>query len=269
MDRELFARLIKRGRIEWPELGFVTDAELIAFVRARIPDSQINESTRIEDLLLVCACAQGDNSAADAIHELYGDEIERAHKRIRPPIGVVQARHLVFTRLLKIPEGGAARISLYRGDGELQSWMRNAINRILLEAAQQSRPPPDSIEDAIIKKESPSPITALDPELQRVKANFMAGLRLCLTQTLSSMEARERALLRNAIIDALDAPSLALMYRQDSTQIRVTLAAARERLEFRLRNALGERMRISDKDHNTLRRFVSSQLDACLAKTLA
>ena len=33
MDRELFARLIKRARIEWPELGVVTDAELEAFVR--------------------------------------------------------------------------------------------------------------------------------------------------------------------------------------------------------------------------------------------
>lgn len=266
-DWEVFPRLLKRARTAWPQLGAVTDAELEAFARARV--AWLDDDVRIEDLLLVCACAKGVRSAEDAMHEAFGEEIERAHKRIRPPITLPQARHLVMSRLLAIPEGGAARIALYRADADLGSWMRNAINRTLLETASSGRvATSDSLEDAIIKREAASPILALDPELQRVKRNFLPGLRLALMHTLSSLEARERALLKNAIIDGLDGASLGLMYGLTQDEVRAALAGAKERLEYRVRNALAERMKISDRDHASLVRFVSTQIEAALAKAL-
>ena len=266
-DWEVFPRLLKRARTAWPQLGAVTDAELEAFARARV--AWLDDDVRIEDLLLVCACAKGVRSAEDAMHEAFGEEIERAHKRIRPPITLPQARHLVMSRLLAIPEGGAARIALYRADADLGSWMRNAINRTLLETASSGRvATSDSLEDAIIKREAASPILALDPELQRVKRNFLPGLRLALMHTLSSLEARERALLKNAIIDGLDSASLGLMYGLTQDEVRAALAGAKERLEYRVRNALAERMKISDRDHASLVRFVSTQIEAALAKAL-
>ncbi|MBX3231328.1 MAG: hypothetical protein KIT84_10320 [Labilithrix sp.] len=267
MDRAVVSRLVKRARRRWPELGAVTDAELEAFVRARVPPDTREDDVRIEDLLLVCACAKGVRSAEDAMHELFAGEIDRAHARTRPPISAVQARHLVFKRYLAIAEGGAARVALYRGDSDFASWMRNAINRTLLETASQARPPPDSIEDGLLKKEA-APIAALDPEIQRVKQNYLPGLRLALTHTLSSLEARERALLRNAIVDGLDASSLGLMYGMTIEETRAVLGAARERLLHRLRQGLAERMRVSDRDHAALARFVSAQLEAALAKAL-
>jgi len=269
MDPAGLARLIKRARKEWPELGTVTDAELESFVRARIPDERLGEDTPVEDLLLVCACAKGLRSAEDAMHELFGEEIERAHKRIRPPLTAVQARLVVWNRYLAIPEGGAARISLYRGDTDLGSWMRNAINRTMLEAASSGRAPQnDALEDTILKREAASPILALDPELQRVKQNFMPGLRLTLMHTLKALEPRERALLRDAIGGGLDAAALALMYGLTSEEIRIALVATREKLEYRVKNALSERMRISDRDHASLVRFVATQVDAALVKAL-
>ena len=266
-DWEVFPRLLKRARIAWPQLGTVGDAELEAFVRARV--MWLDDEVRIEDLLLVCACAKGVRSAEDAIQELFGEEIERAHKRIKPPITLAQARHLVISRLLAIPEGGAARIALYRGDADFGAWMRNAINRTLLETASTGRVAQnDSLEDAILKREVASPILALDPELQRVKRNFMAGLRLSLMHTINSLDARERALLRNAIVDGLDAPSLVLMYGLTAEELRTALVSAKDKLEYRVRNALAERMRISDRDHASLTRLVATQLDASLAKAL-
>jgi RNA polymerase sigma-70 factor len=266
-DWEVFPRLLKRARIAWPQLGSVTDAELEAFVRARV--MWLDDDVRIEDLLLVCACAKGVRSAEDAIQELFSEEIERAHKRIKPPVTLVQARHLVMSRLLAIPEGGAARIALYRGDADFGSWMRNAINRTLLEAASTGRVSQnDTLEDAILKREVASPILALDPELQRVKRNFMAGLRLALMHTINSLEPRERALLRNAIVDGLDDASLVLMYGLTAEELRMALVSAKDKLEHRVRNALAERMRISDRDHASLARLVATQLDASLAKAL-
>lgn len=267
MDRELFSRLVKEARIEWPELSTVTNAELEAFVLARV--ERLDERTPVADLLLVCACAKGVRDAEDAIHEHFAEEIDKAHTRIRPPISQAQARHLVFRRLLSIPEGGAARIAIYRGDTDLSSWMRNAINRTLLEAASQTKPPPDAIEEAILRKESASPIAPLDPEIARVRANFSAGLKLTLMHSFGWLEARERAVLRNAIIDGLDATSLGLMYGIHADDMRAEIILTREKLEYRVRNGLVERMRISDKDHATLGRLVKMQLDAALAKSLA
>lgn len=267
MVGETFSRLVKRARIEWPELGSVTDAELRAFVEARVP--VLDDDVRIEDLLLVCACAKGVRAAEDAMHELFGEELELAHRRIRPPITLPQARHLVMSRLLAKPEGGAARIALYRGDSDFGAWVRNAINRALLEAASNGRMTEEgALEDVILKREAASPIVALDPELQRVKRNYMAGLRLALMHTLASLDARERAMLRNAIVDGLDRASLGLMYGVSAEEIHIALVGAKEKLEYRVRNALVERMRISDRDHASLARFVSAQLEASLAKAL-
>lgn len=269
MDAAGFARLVKRARKEWPELGLVDDAAFEAFVRARVPDERLGDETRSEDLLLVCACTRGLRSAEDAMHELFGEEIERAHKRIRPPLTDVQARLMVWNRYLHIPEGGAARIALYRGDTDLASWMRNAINRTMLEAASTGRAPQnDALEDTILRREAASPILALDPELQRVKRNFMPGLRLTLMHTLHALDPRERALLRDAIGGGLDAESLALMYEMPRDEIRIALVAIREKLEYRVKNALSERMRISDRDHASLVRFVATQVDAALVKAL-
>jgi RNA polymerase sigma-70 factor len=208
-------------------------------------------------------------SAEDIVQDMVGEEIERAHRRIRPPITLVQARLQVISRLLSVPEGGAARIALYRGDSDFMSWMRNAINRTLLEAASTGRiAQNDTLEDAILKREAASPILALDPELQRVKRNFLPGVRLSLMHTIHSLEPRERALLRNAIVDGLDQASLSLMYALTVEELRNEIAGAKEKLETRVRNALAERMRISDRDHASLTRFVSTQLEACLAKAL-
>jgi hypothetical protein len=137
---------------------------------------------------------------------------------------------------------------------------------MLLALASQTKPPIDALEDAILQA-SGNAALVLEPELQRVKQNYLPGVRLTIAHTLTSLEPRERALLRYAIVEQLGVQALALMYGSTREGIADAINLARERLEYRVKNRLSERMRISDRDHASLARCVSTQLDAALART--
>lgn len=264
MGREVLARLAARARKSLPEFASVTAAELEAFIAARVPLDKVDDDVRAEDLLLACACAKGVLAAHDALHELCEEDIDLAYARIRPPITLQQTRQLVWNRLLHVPEGGAARIALYKGDTDLVVYVRSVTNRHLLSIASQPKTPFTSIEEAILEtRNGPA-----DPDVERVKRNYLAGLRLVLTQILASLDTRERALLRDAIVERHDLASLSLMYGYTPSNVAERINNACEKLEYRIRNRLAERMRISDKDHTTLVRFFRTQLDAALVRAV-
>jgi RNA polymerase sigma-70 factor len=264
MGREILARLVARARQAWPELGSVSNAELEAFIVARVPDAGLDENVLAEDLLLACACANGIRAAHDALQELCESDVARAYARIRPPASEAQVRHLVWTRLFHIPDGGAARIALYKGETDLVTYVRSTTSRLMLSLASGEKVGVASLEDAILQ--APGAAFALDPELQRVRQTYLPGLELTVAHTLTSLEARERALLRDAIVEQHAPDALALLYGASREAIARSIVAAREKLEYRIKQRLVERMRISDRDHASLARLVTTQLDAALSR---
>ncbi|MBX3203695.1 MAG: hypothetical protein KF764_01440 [Labilithrix sp.] len=267
MGREVLPRLSERARRASPELGSVTDAELEAFVTARVPDARLDDDVRVEDLLLACACAKGARAAHDALQARSQPDIDRAHARIHPPITQAEARQLVWRHLLDRPEGGAARIALYKGETELVGWVRALANRLLLAVVSGAKPTP-ALEDAILLHAGGSAALSLDPELERVKQTYLAGLRATLKYTLTSLDARERALLRDAIVERHGLDALSLMYATPRDAIAAAISEARDKLEYRFKNRLVERMKVSDRDHASLVTCVATQLDAALSRTL-
>ncbi|MBX3258388.1 MAG: hypothetical protein KIS78_00865 [Labilithrix sp.] len=268
MGREVLPRLCARARKERPELGSVSEAELEAFIVARVPDERLDDAVRVEDLLLACACAKGARAAHDALQALSQPDIDRAHARIHPPVTLPQARELVWRHLLHVPDGGAARVALYKGETELLGWVRALANRLLLALVSGAKPAPASLEDAILQHSAGNAALALEPELERVKQAYLPGLRATLGYTLTSLDARERALLKDAIVERHDLDALALMYAGPRGAIAAAIAAARDKLQYRLKNRLAERMKVSDRDHASLVSCVAVQLDAALSRTL-
>jgi len=264
MGREVLPRLCARARKAWPELGAIVDAELEAFIRARVPDERLDDDVRAEDLLLAHACAKGTRAAHDALQALSEPDIDRAHARIRPPLTLAQARQMVWSHLLDIPEGGAARIALYKGERELAAHVRALANRLILERVSGDKRA-SSLEDAILH--SSAGASALAPDQQRVKQTYLPGLRATLAYTLSSLAPRQRALLRDAIVERHDEDALALMYATSREAVVEAIAAARDKLEYLLKNRLAERMRVSDRDHESLVGCVARHLDGALSRT--
>jgi RNA polymerase sigma-70 factor len=262
MPGALLSRLCARARAEWPELGVVRDAELEAFMLARIPAERLDLDVRAEDLLLACACAKGILAAHDLLRERIEGDIDRVHTRIRPPISLPQARQLIEKRLFTVPEGGVAMIALYKGDIDLAGYVRNVTSRVLLGLASRTKQRPDSIEDCILQAVAPNTARSpTDADLERVMRNYLAGLRVAMTHAVASLDPRERALLRYAIVDQLGPEALGLMYAVSAETMATWLRAARAGLEFRLKHRVAERLRVADRDHGILVRFVSTQLD--------
>jgi RNA polymerase sigma-70 factor len=173
----------------------------------------------------------------------------------------------VWNRLLHIPAGGAARIALYKGETELVAWLRAFANRFFLALVSQPKASPPALEDAILLHSAGNATLALDPELVRVKQSYLPGLRATLGHTLTSLEARERALLHEAIVEQEGLVSLSLLYAMPREALVSVLDGARAKLEYRVKNRLGERMKISDRDHASLVRCLGIQLDAALSRT--
>jgi RNA polymerase sigma-70 factor len=262
MAADLLARLCREAREEWPELAFIPLAELEAFILARVPIDRLNADVRAADLLLAYACARGVLAAQDALHELTEEEIERVHLRIRPPVSVQHAQRHVYGRLFTVVEGGVARIALYRGDIDIVGYVRNVASRELLALASSAARRPESVEDHILQVQ---PATPVDPHLERVKQNYRAGLRLAITDSLTGLEPRERALLGYAVIEQVGVDALALMYAVHPVTMGAKLQSARERFEFRIKHRLAERLRIPQRDHLALVGFVKVQLDRLFA----
>lgn len=261
----LLQRLIERARREHPSFaGAIPNDELEAFILARIPVEALDESTRAEDLLLACACARGLRAAHDALWELGSPDVDRAHARIRPPITREEARQLVFDRLLVAPDGGAARIATYKGEGEIVSFIRSVATRALLNIVSGKKGP-EPLEESILR------VTAAqdpDPELQLIKKTHLQELKTSFNLAVATLEPRERALLRYAIVEELGVDAIGRMYGVHRATAARWVQAAREKLELRVRKHLGERLRVSDKDLASAARLVRSQLDLSLARAL-
>ncbi len=269
MGREVLPRLRANARETWPELGTITDAELDAFILARVPDPRLDEDVYADDLLLACACAKGVRAAHDFLEELTAEDIDAAHARIRPPgLSQTLARQLVWKRLLYIPDGGAARIALYKGDIQLDAYVRGVTSRLFLALASGMKQGPTTLEDALLADPPRGSTLALDPELQRVKQTYLPGLRLTIAHTLTSLDARERAILADAIVERDDLAALSLLYGATCEVVASAVRSARQKLEYRVKNRLAERMKISDRDHASLARCVTVQLDAALSRVL-
>jgi RNA polymerase sigma-70 factor len=263
MSREVLARLVQRARRQLPELGSVTASELESFISARV--SVIDDNVRAEDLLIACACTKGVRAGHDLLAEMADHDIERAFGRIRPPFSLPRIHQIIWQHLLYVPDGGAPRIALYRGEVELTAYLRAIVNRLLLTLASQPKALATlaTTEDAILEAKTNQ---VEDADLRRVKTNYLAGVRLVLTHTIASLDARDRALLRDAIVERHDLASLALMYASTPEGITAAVRNAREKLEYRFKNRLAERMRISDRDHATLVRFFGAQLESALVR---
>jgi RNA polymerase sigma-70 factor (ECF subfamily) len=263
MDRGALARLVRRARSEWPALGEVTDAELEAFILARFRLEHLDDSVPAEDLLLACACARNVRAGHDALWELAEADVNQAYARIRPPITPNEARQLVFDRLLVPPEGGVARIGQYGGEGSLAGFVRSFATRTFLNVAN-GRKALETLEEAILRDRQ-----GIEPELAALKKSHLTEFRVAITLTVASLTPRERELLRYAVAEDIGVKSLGRMYAVPRATAVEWLQAAREKLELRARQNLGERLRVSDRDLANAVTYVTRQLDLALARGLA
>jgi RNA polymerase sigma-70 factor (ECF subfamily) len=259
MAPDELAQALALGRAAWP--GVTLEAvELRRYLLAR-PQADAAFSA---DLYLACACAAGDEQALKAFERAFGTELQRAGARLADTalLDASELRQRLHERLF-VPRG-SGKILEYSGRAPLSAWLRVVVARLVLNVTQTA-------EARMGRGEAAEPLDdALhdDPELLLLKRRYGSELKAAVSEALAALPARDRNLLRYAVMDGLTTEQLAKMNGVHRATAVRWLAAARSALRGAVRRALATKLGVSDSEVHSLVRLVRSELDLSLKRLL-
>jgi RNA polymerase sigma-70 factor len=211
---ELYAQ---SGAVRW---GLATDSFETALARCvskALPASADPSATaallstlHLEDLVLSCACAEGNEAAWEHFVATYRGYLRSAAAVIlRTPSGSPQAVDLadsLFADLYGVAEDKPGHGSLFRyfhGRSSLKTWLRVVLAQRHVDRFRATRrftDLDDGEASAAVERSAPASALPLDPHGQR----YLRMFRRALTAAL-------------AVLDPRDAQRLRLYYREDKT----------------------------------------------------
>jgi RNA polymerase sigma-70 factor, ECF subfamily len=249
---------LRRAREAWP--GISLDA---ARFRSRVADLCEGDASRLgtlhtSDVFLALAILAQDPAALRTFEE-----------RILPEIGPGLARlKLDASRLADIRQAVRERLVLhgkldeYGGRGPLQKWVRIVALRLALSGLRNEK------EGAPLDEAAALPAPAMDPELDAIRARFRPELQRALAAGFSSLDPRDRTLLRLHLLDGVPLEALARQYDAHRSTVGRWIETARQRLVAEVRRDLGDRLGMGRADFDSLMRALTSQLDLSISQFL-
>jgi RNA polymerase sigma-70 factor, ECF subfamily len=229
---DLLGELYHRAREAWP--GVKLDRAVFeAFVAARLPDPPTPQAVAAiagEDLYLVCACLRWDPAALSTFDRAFADAI--GHSLSRFDLSSAERDDIVQS--LRVTMFVNRKLESYSGTGPLRGWVRSSATRAALRVVGSRKQRPDASEDIL----GALPATG-DPELDLMRSRFAAEFRQAFAETVASMGAEDRLVLRQHYVDDLSIDQLAVLHRihrataaRRVSRLRAALlAGTRERLE--------------------------------------
>ncbi|MCA1828227.1 MAG: sigma-70 family RNA polymerase sigma factor [Myxococcales bacterium] len=219
-------------------------------------------SIHASDVYLAVACAGGDEKALRIFDETHLARLPQLLGRIRlAPEAVDELRqqlreHLMLPRANKPP-----RIAEYGGKAPLSSWIRVAAMRLALNLRRGEKRA-ERVADAA------EATVAIDPEIAAIRRRFGADFNDALRSAFTSLEPRERNLLRLHYVDRLGIDALAPVLSVSRATAARHLAAARDALVERTTRNLRDRLRLAAPELESLLRQVRSKLEISLSGLL-
>jgi RNA polymerase sigma-70 factor (ECF subfamily) len=248
-------RMFERGRNAWPGLT-VDEVVFAAHVRERVPADGDPSGIAAEDLYLACACAAGDEEALRAFERHHLCEVFDFLAGSRPDQAFVR-EVLQRLRIRLFVEG---KIRQYSGRSPLASWLRVVTMRVAATLRGQDRPHAD-IDEAL-------PASDLDPELAAIRRRHGASFRSALRDAAAELSPEERGVLRLHYLDGLNLERIGSLFRISRATAGRRILSARNHLLGRTRQIVGERLRATPSDIDSLLRIVRTQLASELAVVL-
>lgn len=259
---DVLASLVARGGAAWPEVR-IDGGRFAAFVGERVDAAELAHA-RAEDLWIACASSSGDPAALAVVEARYLPDVHAALGKMGLSQDRIAEVKQGLRRLLFVGDAEAPpRIGDYRGAGDLRAWMRVTAMRSALKLIRKDGRELLS-DDALLEARAPED----DPELAYMKAAYRAAFKGAFQEALESLEARERTLLKQQIVDGLGIDELGALYDVHRATAARWVAAAREKLLTRTRRTFMLRARISSDECESIMRLVRSQLDVSLHRRL-
>jgi RNA polymerase sigma-70 factor len=242
----------------------VTEDEFRSYVDARRGDPT---TTMHEDDLRVCFDAlRGNQDALRALQSVHVAGVEPHLRKLGLDAGEVDdIKQRVLRTLLVATDEAPARLAQYDGRGPLRAWLRvSAVREGLKVLRKKKREIPVGDEtDVLEDKVSPG-----DPELGYMKSMYREVFRGAFRDAVLNLDARQRTLLRQSLIDGLSIDDLARLYGAHRATTARWIASARETVVNETRQSFMERIKVSADECDSVFRMISSHLDVTLRRHL-
>jgi RNA polymerase sigma-70 factor, ECF subfamily len=255
------AALWADARATWPNLPD-EPARFAAVVSQRHGASL--ERVHAADLYLAQHCALGSAAALAAVVDgPFGVVRSTVAKLGCSPTLVDEIDQELRASLLVAPVGGGtARIGDYAGRGELRSWLASIAARTARRRLKRDQ-----------RHAGGDDLTALagndDPELAYFQEAYRDVFADAVAAALATLSTRERNLLRQHHLDGLTLDELATLYAAHRATVARWLAAARQHIVERARQAITQRTELDPDEFDSMLRLVESQVHVSFQRLLA
>lgn len=245
----------------------VTDGDFFAHVRRHCETPPAPEAAA--QLYFALACVRGDATALEEFEAQYAPILVQSARRAKLADADAEEVAQQLRVLLLVGEGESApKLAEYAGRGDLRGWLRVVAMRAALRVAKRGGGATDGRggdDDAVLAVRS----TGDDPELGYLKAVYRTAFRAAFAAAIESLEARDKTLLRQHLVDGLTIDEIAPLYGVHRATAARWLEKARELLLTRVRHEFADRARVSDRELVSVLRLLESRLEITLRRLLA
>jgi RNA polymerase sigma-70 factor (ECF subfamily) len=246
------------ARARYPDVAY-TEAD---FVKdgAHLPLSRIDPE-RVGDLYLAFACVRGDAKAIAHFENTVIARLDGALARIDPrPEAMDEARQRVRARLLVASPGRPPRLSEYRGEAPLWSWVKTVAVRFLIDAARENHRAV-TVGDEVLANRL---VTSGRVDLRFVQEAHRPGVTRAFEQALAALDPKERNVLRLAHVEGQSIDRIAALYATHRATAARWVIAAREKVAAGTRLALQEALRLDGTELDSLLQALDGNLEQSL-----
>ncbi|MCX5744660.1 MAG: ECF-type sigma factor [Proteobacteria bacterium] len=263
---------VDSARAAWPTLTFDLD-HLATFVGERLVGDDLAQALALApaaDLALAAACVAQDPRAHAAFDDVLV-EVELAGSVTRAPNDLVdEVKQLLRVQLLVPTQDRPAALVGYRGKGPLRGWLRITATRELIRH-QKKRDREVAVDDtgmldALLGARG-GPGDA-DPLMSQLKAQYRSEFALALREAIEQLEAEDRTLLRQQLVDGLSIDELGAAFGVHRATAARWLTRARAALVALTHDRLAARLRVPVDEIASVIRLVQSRLDASMVRFL-
>jgi RNA polymerase sigma-70 factor (ECF subfamily) len=264
---ELLRTLWETGRNAWPGIE-LPPPHFARHLGARLTagaDEARLASVLAADLYLACACAAGNPEALRQFERhLLPVSAEAILRTGADQAWVDEVQQLLRQKLFVGSKDSPPKVGDYSGVGPLRSWVRAAAMRT---ATDLRRGEKHTVPYEQEQLEELDLLTA-DPELELLKSRHRRELKEAFAQAIASLSDREVTVLRFYLVDGLNIDRIGQLYGTHRATAARWIAGARTRLLDETRRILGERLRLTNGELDSLIRLVRSNLDLSIVRHL-
>jgi len=267
---ERLDKVVARGRSAHPHLAL----DGLAFVRhlARCAATMdagpvAPELLHIEDLYLACACGTGVAGAAARFEERCGPRLKAVLTAAVKSADVrAEIRQRVLDLLLVGTKDTQARILGYGGQGPIDSWTAVVAQRQVVELLREDEREQRAREGAALEAALSSGVA---PEVAFAKQRYRAEFESAMADALSTLEERERLVLRLNLVSQISLQDIGKMYGVAQSTVSRWLASARDQVHAEVTRLLRKRLGASPDEIASLAGVMASQIDLSISRLLS